>query len=181
MGGPSPEHEVSLNSGQEVLANLDNKKYIPYPIVIDKNNRWLLPRAESTEISASPQKTFQHSQEYWNVLNDSVAVVSEKSSIQKLAAKKPCVAFIAMHGKYGEDGTIQAILEAAGIPYTGSGVLASALGMDKPRASVVFKEAGLRVPDFEVIKHSETLFLDKLESRCSKYGWLLVIKPSNHG
>jgi len=64
---------------------------------------------------------------------------------------KADVVFIAMHGAYGEDGTIQGLLEALDIPYTGSGILASALAMDKPRASVIFREGGLNVPDFVVL------------------------------
>lgn len=94
---------------------------------------------------------------------------------------RPQVAFIAMHGTYGEDGRIQSLLELAGIPYTGSGVLASALGMDKPRASLAFREAGLLVPDFEVIDIRD-LKNHKLISKIVKRLSLpLVVKPSNHG
>lgn len=93
------------------------------------------------------------------------------------------VAFIAMHGKYGEDGTIQAILEALKIPYTGSGVLASALGMDKPRASAVFKAAGLNVPDFLIISKKGTTKHSLVSGYEAKLrSWkMAVVKPANHG
>jgi len=82
------------------------------------------------------------------------------------------VAFIAMHGKGGEDGTIQSLLELAGIPYTGSGVLASALGMDKVRSLALFRDAGLKVPEYEVIR-------DKRQETRIKFP--VVTKPNFHG
>lgn len=94
---------------------------------------------------------------------------------------KADVAFIAMHGKYGEDGTIQAILEAFKIPYTGSGVLASALAMDKPRASEIFKAAGLNVPEFEVLRRSDPKFRWQQILNRSAYAFPLVAKPADQG
>lgn len=139
MGGPPPEHEVSLNTGKEVCANLNTEKYLVSPLVIPKNGKWNLPRV------------------------------------------KPDVAFIAMHGAYGEDGTIQGLLETAKIPYTGSGVLASALGMNKPRSCAIFREAGLNVPEFKVIM-TERLNLHNRDYRGpTSIGWPKVVKPANHG
>lgn len=138
MGGPSHEYEVSLNTGKNICANLDTKKYIISSLIIPKNGKWRMPRTE------------------------------------------PDVAFIAIHGTYGEDGTIQKLLEEARIPYTGSGVLASALGMDKPRSCAIFRKAGLNVPRFTVLSRSD------LDSNCHRgptsiVSWPKVVKPANHG
>ncbi|MBI3261405.1 D-alanine--D-alanine ligase [Candidatus Berkelbacteria bacterium] len=83
------------------------------------------------------------------------------------------VAFIAMHGKGGEDGTIQAVLELLKIPYTGSGVLASALGMDKVRSLALFRDAGLTVPDYFVVREFKGAGL--------KFKYPVVTKPNYHG
>src|SRR3989344_5583229 len=93
MGGPSAEHDVSINTGKKVLAGLDKSKYFAKGVVISRKGKW----------PVSPTK------------------------IKKLFD----VVFIAMHGEYGEDGTVQKILDKYKIKYTGSGVKASALGMDK--------------------------------------------------
>lgn len=97
------------------------------------------------------------------------------------ALPKADVAFIAMHGKYGEDGTIQAILEALKIPYTGSGVLASALGMDKPRASAVFAAAGLTVPEFLLITKKDFKRGVRLNAIIKRLRFPMVTKPADQG
>lgn len=165
MGGPSGEHEVSLNTGKEIMKNLDPKKYDAHPVVVTKNGEWLLPAQSPKLLAASTKK---------------VRLLKEPQGLERIESRKPDAVFIAMHGAYGEDGTLQGILESAGIPYTGSGVLASALGMDKPRASAVFEKAGLLVPPFRVIKNyggSTSI----IASVIKKFGWPIVIKPSNHG
>ena len=144
IGGPSPEHEVSLNTGKEILANLDKAKYLPTSIVVTKDGKWPLRFSQLNRYD---------------------------------------VVFIAMHGKYGEDGTVQGLLEAIGMPYTGSGVLASALGMDKPRSLALFREAGILVPDFAVVRASDVqknhhTILTKWVAR---FSLPLVVKPADHG
>ncbi len=98
----------------------------------------------------------------------------------RLPRIKPDVAFIAMHGPYGEDGTIQKLLEKAKIPYTGSGVLASALGMDKPRSCAIFKEAGLNVPEFTVLTTPNS-YNRNYRGPTSIVNWPKVVKPANYG
>src|SRR3989338_201265 len=115
MGGPSSEHDVSLETGAMVLRSLDVDKYEAFPIVVAKG------RDATLEL--------------------------QKDAID--------VAFIAMHGEYGEDGTAQALLEALGVPYTGSGVLASALGMHKPLSSRPLRDSLLTLPDFMTIGRRE--------------------------
>ncbi|PJE73975.1 MAG: D-alanine--D-alanine ligase [Candidatus Terrybacteria bacterium CG10_big_fil_rev_8_21_14_0_10_41_10] len=111
-GGPSSEHEVSLKTGEAVLANLP-KKYFGHDIFIEKNGEWNMDGRY-----AYPEKVFRN-----------VDVV-----------------FNALHGYFGEDGKVQSIMEHHGVPYTGSGALASAMGMNKQMAKEAFKRAGLKTP-----------------------------------
>lgn len=85
-------------------------------------------------------------------------------------------AFIALHGRYGEDGTVQGMLELMGIPYTGSGVMASALAMDKYRTKLVWMAAGIPTPRFAMLSQS-----DDLAARTAHLGFPLIIKPSREG
>jgi len=101
----------------------------------------------------------------WNTLRD---------------GKFDCV-FNALHGRLGEDGTVQGMLELLGLPYTGSGVLASALCMDKARAASVMAGAGLHVPEFEELEVKEGVAGELVERLVSKYGLPLVIKPVREG
>jgi D-alanine-D-alanine ligase len=91
-----------------------------------------------------------------------------------------CV-FNALHGRLGEDGAVQGMLELLGIPYTGSGILASALCMDKSRANSVMAGAGLHIPDFEELEVNEGVAADVVERIISRYGLPLVIKPVREG
>lgn len=123
MGGPSAEHEVSLASGKMVLKNLDAKKYSVEPVLIDKRGYWLF-KGKKTQPLSEPEAALQ------------------------LRHKKIGLAFLALHGEYGEDGTIQGLLSAAGIPFTGSGSLSSALAMNKSFSLRLLHDRGLAVPDF---------------------------------
>ena len=91
-----------------------------------------------------------------------------------------CV-FNALHGRQGEDGTVQGMLELLGLPYTGSGVLASALCIDKTRSNEVMVGAGLDVPEFEELKIEEGVAADVVDRLVSRYGLPLVIKPVREG
>lgn len=153
MGGPSAEHEVSLKSGAQILKALDRKKYRVTPVLITKNGLWNIAEKKS---------------------------LRQGKGIELLRKKKIEVAIIlALHGEFGEDGRMQALLETAGIPYTGSGVLASALGMDKARSAFVFRAHGLSVPEFLVIKKNE---IKKAIPKIKKHiGFPCVIKPVHLG
>ena len=91
-----------------------------------------------------------------------------------------CV-FNALHGRLGEDGAVQGMLELLGLPYTGSGILASALCMDKSRANSVMAGAGLHIPDFEELEIAEGIAPELVERLVSRYGLPLVIKPVREG
>lgn len=97
-------------------------------------------------------------------------------NLQELKDQNFTCAFIALHGRYGEDGTVQGALELLGIPYTGSGVMASALGMDKWRTKLVWQAAGLPIPDYEMLTaNSDAAAIVK------KLGLPLFVKPANEG
>ena len=89
--------------------------------------------------------------------------------------------FNALHGRLGEDGTVQGMFELLGLPYTGSGVLASALCMDKSRAGKVMAGAGLKVPEFEELEIKEGVAAEVVERLVSQFGLPLVIKPAREG
>jgi D-alanine-D-alanine ligase len=91
-----------------------------------------------------------------------------------------CV-FNALHGRLGEDGAVQGMLELLGIPYTGSGILASALCMDKSRANSVMAGAGLHIPDFEELEVKDGVAADVVEGLVSRFGLPLVLKPVREG
>ncbi len=145
MGGPSPEHEVSLASGKNVAANLDPERYEVKEFVISKKGEWPIEPAEL-------KKLFH-------------------------------LAFIAMHGPYGEDGTVQGILDAVKMPYTGSGAMASALGMNKWLSLRLFQDAGLLIPStIHLSKHAWFTDRDGVAKKIKTYlpkPW--VIKPNASG
>jgi len=91
-----------------------------------------------------------------------------------------CV-FNALHGRWGEDGTVQGMLELLGLPYTGSGVLASALCMDKSRANAVMAGAGLHIPEFEELELKQGVSADSVERLVARFGLPLVVKPVREG
>jgi len=118
FGGMSSEREVSLNSGRNVYDNLDKELYEGIPIFIDFQGRfWIIPW------QLVSQNTTTDVSEHLEMEAKRIAYGDLKGEID--------FAFISLHGKYGDDGCIQGLLELLGIPYTGPGILASALGMDK--------------------------------------------------
>ncbi len=129
MGGPSAERDVSLASGEAVCRALDPARFDARRLEITKEGRWLAPR----RVDALPAPATEP---------------EPTDAAHALAAhggERPYdVALLALHGAFGEDGTVQGLLEAAGVPYTGSGVLASALAMDKQRAKAIVASAGVR-------------------------------------
>jgi len=142
MGGRSPEHEISLISGREVVNNLDKKKYEALPVVISKDGKnWRLTDKKSLDLMSDPIALHGTSKEIVLVNNRSISGINSFSDGGKT------VVFIAMAGPYGEDGTMQGLLELSGIPYTGSGVLTSALGMDKIKFRDVMRANGISIPN----------------------------------
>jgi D-alanine-D-alanine ligase len=170
FGGMSSEREVSLNSGRNVYDNLDRELYEAIPIFMDgRGGLWILP---------------------WKLVSQNTTVdimerlVGEAERIAYEDLRKTIdLAFIALHGKYGDDGCVQGMLELLGIPYTGSGVLASALGMDKDLQQRLFVRSGIAVPRSCVISedrwHRDPGGVE--EELSSDFGFPLVTKPTREG
>ena len=196
-GGRSGEHEISLASAAAVFANLDRKRYEPIAIRIERDGRWLL--ADRPPSAASAADVIEQSRvdvgrprggrevflpprpaEDTLVLLDRRAGDSDTASLTGLGLD---VVFPVLHGPYGEDGTIQGLFELAGIPYVGCGVLASSVGMDKALMKVVFRAAGLRVPDWIVVTarewRAEAAAVRASIQRALTYP--LFVKPANLG
>jgi len=191
MGGKTAEHEISLKSGEEVVNGLDKNKYKVKPIKIKKNGDWLIPRGYIGEgkeldvregvfsiIDSEGSHSVNITEESWPVLSDSNVEQLKDGEDEKID-----VVFLALHGPFGEDGTVQGMLEMMNIPYTGSGVLASALAMDKAKCKEVYIYNNIKTPDFVVCdywewqKNSDKL-IDNVEM---KTGYPCVVKPSNLG
>lgn len=138
LGGRSSEREVSLASGRQVVFHLDRARFAAVPLFMDGAGRlWRLPDKLVVQNTCAD-------------IEARLAADAERVPYEALPALVD-VAFIALHGKYGDDGCIQGALELAGVPYTGSGVLAAALSLDKPMAHRLLAAHGFAVPREVVI------------------------------
>ena len=176
MGGPSPERDVSLTSGLQVLQAIDRRQYDPLPYEITREGKFL-PRPDLLRL-AGPGAPVQ------------VGRVPAAKGSSALARIEEAVgdgtvdlAFIALHGPYGEDGTVQGLLELLGIPYTGSGVLASALAMDKLRSRQVGMSNGLPFSKFVVVDGGAWPGNrgEVAAQVASELGYPCVVKPNAQG
>lgn len=147
-GGRSAEHEVSVSSADAVLRAIDRDRFEPYVVYIDRDGRWHLPAGPAPLLGDEPlaellgaatpaQQTgrLRDRSDLPVPIGDDRADLAPRAVLRSLAEAID-IAFLALHGPFGEDGTLQGFLELAGIPYTGAGVMASAVAMDK----VVFKD-----------------------------------------
>jgi D-alanine-D-alanine ligase len=149
FGGRSGEHEVSVRSARSVIEAIDKSKYEVVPVAITKEGKWLAPVAAAELLPAETQRKL--SAQILGADRGDVAIVGDpsRSGLMTLgdgAREKPLdVVFPVLHGTYGEDGTLQGLLEMASIPFVGCGTLASACGMDKVAMKALFKEAALPI------------------------------------
>jgi D-alanine-D-alanine ligase len=179
FGGRSAEHEVSVASARSVAAALDPGRYEVVPVGIDKEGRW-------HRLPAPPEPG----------PDGGLAVVGPEGPLVRLAldAGEPVlvaedgsrervdVVFPLLHGPYGEDGTVQGLLELVGVPYVGAGVLASAVGMDKAVQKVLFAAAGLPVVPHLVV-HEREWEEDRegVEAQAAELGPPVFVKPATLG
>lgn len=171
-GGRSGEHAVSVASAQALIEALDRTKYEPVPLAVDREGRWhpgLWPDAVVGEVAAdraAPARRF---------LSDRLPATNGASPID--------VVFPLVHGTFGEDGTLQGLLEMASIPYVGSGVLGSALGMDKWSQKRVYQAAGLPVAPYVAFRGADHRAgaADIHQRIMSALGLPVFVKPSNSG
>jgi D-alanine-D-alanine ligase len=182
FGGRSAEHEVSVVSARSVIEALDSDRYDAVCVGIDKEGGWhLLPGPPALPEGAAAELPAVASE-----AGSEVALAREPGSrelVTETGERRGFdVVFPVLHGPFGEDGTIQGLLELAGIPYVGAGVLASAVGMDKPTQKVLFRAAGLPVAPHVVVHEREWLEdPESVEARADDLGYPLFVKPSALG
>src|SRR5271170_2839252 len=179
FGGRSGEHEVSLASAASVIRALEPEKYEAVPIGISKDGRWLVGTG-SVKMLADVLKS-----------GDRVVLPPDPSVATLVplgpAAGQPSVGvdvvFPVLHGTFGEDGTVQGLIELAGLPYVGAGVLASAVGMDKDVQKRLFEQAGLPIVPFLAIRRSEweRERVKVLRAIKKKFRFPLFVKPATLG
>jgi D-alanine-D-alanine ligase len=140
-GGPSTEFEVSLSSGRCVCEAVCTEGRVVTPVIVTRKGGWLVSehRLEGNEPRDWLEEYFRQAK------SDDMPGIALPAALQRMLDEKVECAFLAFHGQYGEDGAIQGLLQTAGIPYTGSGILASALAFNKAASLDIFAEAGLAV------------------------------------
>ena len=205
FGGASSEYDVSLRSASCVIENLDKDKYEIIMLGITRRGKWLLytgpvdlilsgewdvsPYTEPAILSPDsdekgiillgkePPASF--------VLRRSVAGGVEKVGVHEkdfIRVLPVDVVFPVLHGKNGEDGTIQGLLELAEIPYVGCGVLSSAACMDKEFAHVILKNAGVTKTELVALRHNDLMDFEKTTDRLEEeIGYPMFVKPANAG
>ncbi|MFD4244803.1 D-alanine--D-alanine ligase family protein [Streptomyces sp. NPDC058525] len=194
FGGRSSEHAISVVTAGAVLRSIDRSKYEVLPIGITTDGRWALTADEPSRMAIADRKLpsvadLADSEDGAVVLSVDPAsrevVYTEPGAVPK-ALGEVDVVFPVLHGPYGEDGTLQGLLELSGVPYVGSGVLASAVGQDKDYMKRVFTSFGLRVGPYVTIRPREwTADRDAARGRildfAAEHGWPLFIKPARAG
>ena len=177
FGGCSSEYSVSLASAQAVVQHMDRERYTPVLIGISRSGAWLHYTGPVERIA----------EDTWNDPRwCAPAVVSLDRGDQTLLVRRGKqvervhldAAFPVLHGKNGEDGTVQGVFELAGIPLVGCGVLASALCMDKDRAHKLAAVAGVSVPNSYVLGRGEA---GEAASRAERLGYPIFVKPVKAG
>jgi D-alanine-D-alanine ligase len=194
-GGRSGEHEVSIASAAAVVANLDKQRYEPIPIRIEKDGRWViadrLPASSSAaevieqgKLSAG-QRLSRGGREAHLVAypGEEQILTIERGDTPSITGLGLDVVFPVLHGPYGEDGTVQGLLELANIPYVGAGVLASAVGMDKAVSKLVFVAKGLPIAKYLVVLRQNWSEQPGRISAAvaSQLGYPVFVKPANLG
>lgn len=184
FGGRSGEHEVSLQSARSVMAALDVTRYEVVPVGIDKNGRWLVGDAlaaltQGNPAAARPAALLPDPQAA--ALMQIEQLGEQSAALTELAHLD--VVFPVLHGPYGEDGTVQGLLELAGLPYVGAGVVGSAVGMDKAIFKQVMAANGLPILPWLLVNRSDwrkqpSAILAQIEAALH---YPIFTKPANLG
>lgn len=180
FGGKSKEHEVSLISARNVLEALDLEKYEPILVSINKQGQWHLETQEALKKMIFSTAVLKNFTEKLAIIpmEECKQIVSYKDS--KLQENLGLdVAFPILHGAYGEDGTIQGLLQIANIPFVGAGVLGSAIGMDKDIMKRLLQQAGIPVAPFICLHDYQEIPV--FEEVVLELGCPFFIKPANTG
>jgi D-alanine-D-alanine ligase len=205
FGGKGPEHAVSCMGGGNMLRSIDRDKYEVIPVGITREGRWVLAADEPARLTAggnelpsveSVAEPGRSVVPWADPSSQAVATFNEPGDIPNLLGQVDVVLPV-LHGPFGEDGTIQGLLEMAGVPYVGSGVLASAVSLDKEYMKIIFQARGLPVGPHVVLRERDwppsgaiaaspvDLEQDLAHKRAldaiAELGWPLFVKPARGG
>lgn len=186
-GGRSSEHDVSRLSALGVMDALDSAKYTAVPVLIERSGDWRLTSAAKLALATSaPRPALEDDDEPSE--DGRPLALTRRSEVRPATVTSPSnalagvdVIFPVLHGPFGEDGSIQGLLETAGVPYVGNGVLASAVGMDKAVFKAVLRDAGIEVAP-EVVAHRSRDDRDEVVARClDELSFPMFVKPARLG
>jgi D-alanine-D-alanine ligase len=186
-GGRSSEHDISRLSALGIMDALDAEKYTAVPVLIERTGDWRLTSAAKLALPAgAPRPAVDDHDEPSG--DGRTMAVARRSEVRPATVTSPSnalrgvdVIFPVLHGPFGEDGTIQGLLETAGVPYVGNGVLASAVGMDKAIFKAILRDAGIEVAP-EVVGHRTRDDRDELVARCiEELSFPMFVKPARLG
>ncbi|GAA1561486.1 D-alanine--D-alanine ligase family protein [Kribbella lupini] len=183
FGGRSSEHAISCVTAANVLQAIDRDKYDVVPVGITTSGHWVLESGDPDRLSITDGKLPEVDVTAAPVLfgADRELVVSEPDQVPSTLGEVDVV-FPLLHGPWGEDGTLQGLLEMSDIRYVGSGVLSSAVGMDKHYMKVVFAAAGLEVGPYVVIRDRDWLRdPDACRAAVVELGFPVFVKPARGG
>jgi D-alanine-D-alanine ligase len=187
FGGRSGEHEIAIRSAKTVIEQIDPSKYDVVPIAISNDGRWLSPAESVKQFPDHTRRQFLETAGEPSSAAIALSGETNRGGLTVLDGEGGTMAldvvFPVLHGTFGEDGTIQGLLEMADIPYVGCGVLASACGMDKAVMKILFRDAGLPIckhlwflrSEFERDPASVVALVG------SKLGFPCFVKPANLG
>ena len=181
FGGRSAEHEISLLSARNVLSALDRSRFEPVLIGIDKAGRWHRESERTLEAAAGdPRRVMLDAAAPAVAMED--ALVPAAGDAVAASVGSDDVVFPILHGTFGEDGTVQGALELAGVAYVGSGVLGSAIGMDKDVAKRLLRDAGIPIVDFALVT-AAAMDADPAAALAAlpDLGYPRYVKPANAG
>ncbi len=181
FGGRSTEHEVSCVSASFVISNLDPYKYDVIPLGIDKSGRWFIYRGALDRIKDdSWNEDAQNIYPVSGAAHRGVTVFDKEKNTWSLQPVD--VVFPVLHGKNGEDGTMQGLLELFDIPFVGCGQYSSAVCMDKVAAKTLCEAEGIKTAPFAVARNTPEFNISAFMDECEKrFGYPVFVKPANAG
>ncbi|MDU1042919.1 MULTISPECIES: D-alanine--D-alanine ligase family protein [Peptoniphilus] len=190
FGGRSVEHEVSVITGMQIIENMDRSKYNPIPIYITKSGKFLSGDSlknfksyknedfdDAVEVFFKP--IYGDKNLYCVKHNEKKLFKPEYNSVEVF--EKIDEIFFALHGTFGEDGCTQGLFELIGMPYTGCGVMSSAVGMDKVVMRKVFESESIPMTNYKYFYKEELKNLQNIVEKCKNLNYPLFVKPANLG